>query len=373
MSDEPQTPSIKPAPKTSVLGETVREHAWNIRRWFARTFTAENLVAGIKTFAWVAPLTILIWVYAEREQVVQRETTLPIAVKSTDPNRIVSLRPGDESIVAFIGGPRLAVDRVIELVTNPGKGPAVQIEIDGRGYESGKWVPVDTERYVGENPIFKNRGVAVSNCRPRTLQILVDELVERDVEVRVPNDVTNLAGSPVFEPSTVRVRGPKTKLEDPTHPLVITADLANREEMQLPGPHQLPAVSVRANISDPSITLTPSAVKATIDVSQKEERYLIASMPIWQNAPPGFSEKYRVEYPPNISNITVIGPHDQIELLRKGDYRPKAQLEVTAEDDGKQRTQRELKFDLPDRVKVVAEDKEKTRVLFQLFKQTASE
>ncbi|MBC8105035.1 MAG: hypothetical protein H7Z14_00470 [Anaerolineae bacterium] len=368
MSEESPTPSIKPPPKTSALGDAVRAYLWNLRRWSARTFTGENLVSSMKTFAWVAPLTILIWVYAEREQVVQRETTIPIAVKSTDPNRIVSLRPGDESIVAFIGGPRLAVDRVIELVTNPGKGPIVQIEIDGRGYESGKWVPVDTERYVGENPIFRNRGVAITSCKPRTLQILVDELVERDVEVRVPTDVTNLAGSPVFEPSTVRVRGPKTKLEDPRQPLVITADLANREEIQLPGPHQLPAVSVRANISDPSITLSPSTVKATLDVSQKEERYLIASMPIWQSTPTGFLEKYRIECPPSISNITVIGPHDQIELLRKGEVRPKAQLEVTAEDEGKQRTARELKFDLPDRVKVVAEDKEKTKVLFQLVK-----
>src|SRR4051812_25126512 len=112
MSEDSPTPSIKPAPKPSALGDAVREYAWNLRRWSARTFTTENFFAFMKTFAWVAPLTILIWVYAEREQVVQRETTIPIAVKSTDPNRIVSLKPGDESILAFVGGPRLAVDRV---------------------------------------------------------------------------------------------------------------------------------------------------------------------------------------------------------------------------------------------------------------------
>src|SRR5262245_38902503 len=165
MSDQPQIPQIKPAADTSATSEYVA----SLRRWAFRTFTVENFISGLKTFAWVAPLTILIWVYAEREQVVVRETTIPIAVKSTDPNRIVSLRPGDESIVASIEGPRLAVDRVSELVTTPGKGPVVQIEFDGRGYKSGEWAPFDTEKYVGDNPIFKNRGLTVRDCKPRTI------------------------------------------------------------------------------------------------------------------------------------------------------------------------------------------------------------
>ena len=39
------------------------------RRQIASLFTRENLVNFARTMAWVVPLTILIWVYAEREQV----------------------------------------------------------------------------------------------------------------------------------------------------------------------------------------------------------------------------------------------------------------------------------------------------------------
>ena len=373
MSDDSPNPKITPQSSASSARDPFAlDYASSLRRWSARTFTWEHVVSGLKTFMWVAPLTILIWVYAEREQVVQKEETIPIAVKSTDPNRIVSLRPGDESIVATIEGPRLAVDRVRELVTTPGKGPVVQIEFDGRGYKSGEWAPLDTERYVGDSPIFKNRGVTIRDCKPRTLQVFVDELIEKNVEVRVPSDVTNLAGPPAFEPRMVRVRGPKAKLEDPREPLIITAELSGREEIQTPGPKDIAAVPLRSSISDASIQIFPNTVRATIDVSQQEEKFAIASMPIWHCVPTGLLNQYRVEAPPNIPNITVIGPHDQIQLLQRGEYRPKAILEMTAEDVGK-RQQRELKFDLPDRVKVVAEDKEKTRISFQLVKESAPE
>lgn len=372
MSDDLPNPKITPQTTALARNAFVLDYASSLRRWSARTFTIENFVSGLKTFAWVAPLTILIWVYAEREQVVAREETIPIAVKSTDPNRIVSLRPGDESIVALIEGPRLAVDRVRELVTTPGKGPVVQIEFDGRGYKSGEWAPLDTERYVGDSSIFKNRGVTVRDCKPRTLQILVDDLVEREVEVRVPADVTNLAGPPAFEPRTVRVRGPKAKLEDPRDPLVVVAELSGREEILTPGPKDIAAVPVRASINGPAIQISPNTVRATIDVSQKEEKFQIASMPIFLSAPQSLRKEYRVEAPPNVSNITVIGPHDQIEQLRSGAILPKARLEVTPEDAGK-RISRELKFDLPDRVKVVAEDKDKTRISFQVAKEAAPE
>src|SRR5881392_2688309 len=92
------------AARPNFIGDT----STNLRRWFTRTFTLENLFVTLKTLAWVTPLTILIWVYAEREQVTSRPVTIPIAVKSVDPNRIVRLRSGDESVSAQISGPNAA-------------------------------------------------------------------------------------------------------------------------------------------------------------------------------------------------------------------------------------------------------------------------
>ena len=36
---------------------------------FTSGFTRENIISNLKTLAWVVPLTLLIWIWAEREQV----------------------------------------------------------------------------------------------------------------------------------------------------------------------------------------------------------------------------------------------------------------------------------------------------------------
>ena len=40
-----------------------------VRRWFRDTFSREQLVSALRSLIWVAPLTVLIWIYAESEQV----------------------------------------------------------------------------------------------------------------------------------------------------------------------------------------------------------------------------------------------------------------------------------------------------------------
>src|SRR4051812_32583790 len=184
--------------------------AQNFQHWLMRTFTVENMMSTIKTLAWVAPLTIRIWVYAEREQVVRRDATIPLGVKSTDPGRIVRLHAGDESVGAALIGPNAAVERVQELVRLRGADdmPAVQVEIDRNIAADGLYHQIDTARSIADNAIFKSRGLTVRDCSPRTLQVLVDELDERDVEVRPPKNMGNIVA--VFEPARVRVRGPKS-------------------------------------------------------------------------------------------------------------------------------------------------------------------
>src|SRR5262249_40168890 len=67
----------------------------------------ENVGNFFKTLAWVAPLTILIWVYAEREQVTtDQPVTIPVAMKDANPNRVVRLLNADNNITAALTGPR---------------------------------------------------------------------------------------------------------------------------------------------------------------------------------------------------------------------------------------------------------------------------
>src|SRR4051812_30244783 len=97
-------------------------------RWLRRTATLENLFATLRTLAWVAPLTILIWIYAEREQVATREVTIPISVHSSDPSRVATLLMSGQGVTAHLVGPRGQVDQVYDIITRPGDAPGVHIE-----------------------------------------------------------------------------------------------------------------------------------------------------------------------------------------------------------------------------------------------------
>src|SRR4051812_26806963 len=97
---KPVSTEVRPlnyAPPLS-LGERVRGHLPS----------GEQFFGFLKTLIWVAPLTLLIWVYAEREQAVTvAGVTFPVDVRTVDHNRIVQLRsPADKNIIVELSGPR---------------------------------------------------------------------------------------------------------------------------------------------------------------------------------------------------------------------------------------------------------------------------
>src|SRR3954470_17200953 len=103
------------------------------RRWARRHLNRESFLDGLKTFVWVAPLTVLIWVYAEQEQEKDEPTVqVPIAIKSTDPNRIVTLAPGnDQWITVDLRGPRSKIEAVKSELAKGGDRGAIPIELPG--------------------------------------------------------------------------------------------------------------------------------------------------------------------------------------------------------------------------------------------------
>src|SRR3982751_5576817 len=126
-------PSIKPdAP-------VIRSHRLDyappltpVERLFRYLPARDSILGFLKTLVWVAPLTLLIWVYAEREQnVTQSGIIVPIDVRTSDPNRIVTLRgPADKNVVLELFGPRAKVDHIRDfLKPDPTRGAPLIIDI----------------------------------------------------------------------------------------------------------------------------------------------------------------------------------------------------------------------------------------------------
>src|SRR5579862_4370701 len=84
-----------------------------------RSMTRERFIDFLKTMVWVAPLTVLIWVYAEQQQVQSMKgITALIAIKDTNPADILYLDspqpqegdPQEGLITVDISGSQGAVD-----------------------------------------------------------------------------------------------------------------------------------------------------------------------------------------------------------------------------------------------------------------------
>src|SRR5438552_16156395 len=93
-------------------------HVRRIRTWrddvsaewmrFINGFTRDNVIGHMKTLAWVIPLTLLIWIWAEREQVQPaKDVSVPFELVSPDANRVVTLNPPqDKNLILELSGPQ---------------------------------------------------------------------------------------------------------------------------------------------------------------------------------------------------------------------------------------------------------------------------
>jgi hypothetical protein len=341
-------------------------------RWIHRNFTRENVIQTFKTLASVVPLTILIWVYAEREQIRQEpDVSISIEVRCNDPRRVVSLKKPypDKVVVAELDGPPSTLDAVVErLERRSGDEPAVEIFVDPL-LEPGMVHEIDTAAALSANPLF--RGISISSCQPPKLEVYVDELEERDLEVQAPAGITNLVGPPVFTPRTVKVRGPKESLDEleKQHKLIAEAELGSFEAMNVPGPHDFPVVRIKP-LDDPNVTFSPPNVEAVVSVRESDVSGTIRSVPIWVYGPPDVMARCHVELSnPVLTNVKVTGPAESIDLVNRPDYSPKphALLEIKNEDELGKPLERLVRFDLPPDLKLhVNEELSQQKIDFRL-------
>ncbi len=358
-----------PTPKRSALNYFVSA----TRRSFRDTFSREQLVAGLKAFFWVGPLTVLIWVYAEREQVEPLPNfQIPIELTSNVGGQVITVRsPADRRLTADLSGPRAQLERVREDFRNG----VARARFDIGTVEPGEHT-VSAEA-VANDPRFASNGIVVENLRPSVVEIFVDVLEDRQIDVRVPDGVTNLEIA-TFDPPTVLLRAPRSVFEAAPQTIVAYVDADTLRQIKTPGRHEDVQVRVKVPLNDPNARLATTSVKADLVVKQADERLELAAIPVAvtfisrpnQNAP-------YLEYEASLTDVTVVGPAEQIAVIRAGGAVPRARFEVTADDlqalaGGAASRRAPVKYDLPEGVKATPEDVQRT-IEFRLGERGATE
>lgn len=334
----------EPAPRQpSPLRDLARALASEGRRFYYG-LTRENVTSFLKTLAWAAPLTILIWVYAEsEEQVADAGQPINIEVTSGDPNKIVTLNPGESVVICDLQGPRSNIDRFKESLSTS---LPITIELDTR-QKSNQSDWISTLDYLRENPRFKEAGITIEKCSPPILPIYVDTREKRLLPVGLPPNVP--VQDVTFTPATVTVTGPSRALKGVSE---VIADISALPVLNQPGVHPVDNVSL---VPDPSGSLKyePSQVKAILTVAEKSKSTNIG-VPIWLETTLDVRKQFDITPSGNgfVPKLEVIGPPEQIAKLEAGDVAPipHAVLEITM-DNVHDTTPVPLKIeDLPDGV-----------------------
>ena len=336
-----------------------------------------KLIDFLKTLGWVAPLTVLIWIYAEREQSATREqVTVPIEVRLQEPNRVVRLTDApdsDNNLILTLAGPRTNLDRVIrDITTISTDHQRIQLLVPAKKPRGNQGL--SALDLVAANPIFTANGISVKGVAPQQITVFIDDLEEKELPIQGPAGMSNIVEDPSFSPSLVKVRAPQSAFEEAakTGKLRLVADLSRVDAFRTPGHHDVASVPLTWEFQGPNVVLSTLAVRAAFDVKLAEQEFTIPSLSVFIVIPSVVQDRFDVKFPTTIANVKVAGPADVIAKLRDDTVPAGARLYV---DPGKLIPGRELqgtlKFDHPDGVHFV--DDASKLVTYQLTEKTGTQ
>ncbi|HEX7956212.1 MAG TPA: CdaR family protein [Pyrinomonadaceae bacterium] len=153
-------------------------------------------------------------------------------------------------------------------------------------------------------------GVRIVNINPRSLNVHLEPLVEREVAVEArfegapPEGFTR--GAVQVTPATVRVRGPESHVAGLGRAYTETVSLAGQRETLV-----LPQVAV--DIPDHKVTPLEAAVSVRVEISEEQAERRFTNVPVRSASGASIS--------PAAVTLTLRGPRSVVEALRPEDVR----------------------------------------------------
>ncbi len=316
-SNPPSTDPINILPyprKTTVSAGSTTVRSRTVR-W------PQRIVEGVKTFAWVAPLTILIWVYAEREQLVPRDNvSVPVEISTDATDRVVTIMPPqDKNIVVALEGPQVGVDRVQSYCKTEASQKPLNIFFPKDELPIGNPRSIQIVDRLQSDRLFRDNAVKITKAIPTYFMVSVEKRVKARLPVEIaPENQQAAAGVKFYGEQDrtldVEVSGPESLLADSPakpRPLKIYVDidaLGNRK-----GRFET-AIPLRLNMHAEGVTFPP-AVQGVVDATQTHT-FTLPSIPVYILAARSIIDGYRIEVTPAVQDVTVVGPPQSIDMLK---------------------------------------------------------
>ncbi|HEX8323288.1 MAG TPA: hypothetical protein VF595_05180 [Tepidisphaeraceae bacterium] len=333
-----------PRPSFFSFFSATRTHRFGVKPRRPGEFSGTMLI--------VIPLTLLIWVYAERAQNRDGSVQTLLGVTIADPKLTATIvDPVESPVTIELNGPQGQIDRLKSTIEATVIDRRLRVALTPADYGLGENKSLDLARLLNANPLFADSGVLVTKTTPAQVRVTVDQLVTREARVAVPTEAFVALLNVSFDPPRVKVSGPMQAIAsqfggaDPT----VTVDLSSLAKAQRsagPQRQEMPLTPAR----DSRITYTPARVQMNFEIGSTIEEFTIPSVGILVVRPVSEDGASRVVIrgSPVIPNVQVRGPGPMIAKY-KGDAPEatlKAILEVTNALAGQNELRKEVKFPL---------------------------
>jgi hypothetical protein len=362
----------RPASRNPGAGSFTSDLIVGLKVWWRHTFSLASVLSGLKSLIWVAPLSVIIWIYAEQADTDKQPFAITVSVHSSDPTRVVRLvDPTDGKLNVELDGTNNNLEKIRGILAAT---PTLTIDVadsilSSTGNHS---VP---GAIVNDQDIFRSNGITVDSVLPHDLTINVDAQEDVTVQVKPAPDERNFSAPPIFTPHEVHVKAPHSVISAARAAgnLVAYAHLDQTREVLTPGSHDLTAVPLTVPFGNGAVAISPSSVAAHVEIKKSDVTLLLPAVPVWVVYPPGMDDKYKAVYDPSLPSVTVVGPEEQIATLESGSFKPKARLDVSPADLPVDTDhERRLQFELPTDVHASPEDLQRT-ISFRLTERKASD
>lgn len=361
----PETPTTVRVPETSAQAFSgapsspglFRRSTGTTRRWLKDTSSREQMFAGLKQLAWVAPLTVLIWVYAERAQQHTETVRFRVVARSSNPQVHVTVsEPSDAVVQASLEGARSRLEKVLG---RSGAQDPVFVEVPPDAKPGIRTFTV--EEILDGDARFRGLSLQDSpSSTPERVEVLVDPVVERTLTVELRKQDADRIERAVFTPAKVKVRmpGEVARLARAAHDgqLVVYADLGTVTD-QGPGDKRIVS-DVRVFVDGgerEEVKIDPTTVSAALTLREEVQVFKIVQLPVNVSGATGVTNEYEVEFEPaTLFNVEVVGPAGAIQkLARDNAASVRAHVWVTREDANPDSPpERNVEFILPDQVRL---------------------
>jgi hypothetical protein len=298
-----------------------------------------TMVAQARSFLVIALVTVLIWLLAEAESLravnVQSEVSFRPEADSGRTIRADADFPG--TVTIRLEGSTARVDDLAAQLRKPLR---LNPGMEGIPIEPGTW-PVDLRTVIRNLGMVRESGASVADVDPPFVNVVIDNLVRREVRIRVepPPDVS-LESPPEATPQAIELRLPERLSVQLPADFQITATLDPDQVRQLESGRRTVLSNVPLDLPEvlrnvEGVRLSPSTVRIAVTLRSRNVSWLIPSVPVHFRVAPTETENWRITMPEEsrvLTQVRVSGPSELIEPISAGRVKPIAFVSLSFEE-----------------------------------------